>query len=104
MELATGISFGGDATDAYISGAGDSIYERIVPSGEIVNKLLAITTAGASDGHGAIRDASVRGYMYVAEVDEVKKKVKLLSPQPGQVPTSAVVLGSWPEDVPSLVG
>ncbi|KAL1597989.1 Cleavage polyadenylation factor subunit clp1 [Paraconiothyrium brasiliense] len=99
----TGINFN-DGGDAYGGTNGESIYERLAPSGDIVNKLLAITTAGATDGHGAIRDASVRGYMYVAEVDEAKKKVKLLSPQPGQVPQTAVVLGRWPEDVPSLVG
>ena len=50
-----------------------------------------------------IRDSSVRGYMYVADVEEGKKKVKLLSPQPGQVPTSALVLGTFPEDVAALV-
>jgi polyribonucleotide 5'-hydroxyl-kinase len=85
-----------DGGDAYGGSAADALYERVVPSGEMVNKLLAITTAAASEGHGAIRDASVRGYMYVAEVDEQKKRVKLLSPQPGQVP--------GPEDVASLVG
>jgi polyribonucleotide 5'-hydroxyl-kinase len=41
--------------------------------------------------------------MYVADVEEGKKKVKLLSPQPGHVPTSALVLGTFPEDVAALV-
>lgn len=93
---------GGDAYGGLASE--DAIYERVTPSSEIVNKLLAITTAAPTDGHGAIRDASVRGYMYVAEVDEAKKRVKLLAPQPGQVPATAIVCGRWPEDVPSLVG
>lgn len=66
--------------------------------------MLAITTAGAQESHAGIRDASIRGYMYVAEVDEAKRRVKLLSPQPGGVPGGAVVVGRWPEDVPSLVG
>jgi hypothetical protein len=43
-------------------------------------------------------------YVYVADVDEVKKKVKLLSPQPGGIPANAMVRGKWPEDVPGLVG
>ncbi|KAF2451205.1 mRNA cleavage and polyadenylation factor IA/II complex [Karstenula rhodostoma CBS 690.94] len=99
----TGMDFN-DGGDAYGGAREDAIYERVTPSSDIVNKLLAITTAPPSDAHASIRDASVRGYMYVAEVDEAKKRVKLLAPQPGQVPGTAVVCGSWPEDVPSLVG
>ena len=80
-----------------------SLYERIKPSPSIVNSLIAITSASANDRQDVIRDSSVRGYMYVADIDEGKKRVKLLSPQPGQVPTSALVLGSFPEDVAALV-
>lgn len=69
----------------------------------MVNSLLAITSASAGDKQDVIRDSSVKGYMYVADIDEAKKRVKLLSPQPGQVPGNAMVLGSFPEDVPGLV-
>jgi polyribonucleotide 5'-hydroxyl-kinase len=69
----------------------------------IVNSLIAITSASANDRQEVIRDSSIRGYMYVADIDEGKKRVKLLSPQPGQVPTSALVLGTFPEDVAALV-
>lgn len=69
----------------------------------MVNSLLAITSASANDKQDIIRDSSVRGYMYVADIDEAKKRVKLLSPQPGQVPPNALVLGSFPEYVPGLV-
>ena len=85
----------------YVSSA--PIYENIMPSSVIQDSVLAITTASPKDQHEVIRDASVRGYIYVADVDEVRRKVKLLSPQPGQTPGSAMVLGSWPEDVPGLV-
>jgi polyribonucleotide 5'-hydroxyl-kinase len=80
-----------------------SLYERITPSPSIVNKLIAITSASANDRQEVIRDSSVRGYMYVADIDEGKKRVKLLSPQPGQAPTSALVMGTFPEDVAALV-
>lgn len=79
------------------------IYEKISPSAGIQNALLAITTASPNDKHEVIRDSSIRGYIYVADVDEAKRKVKLLSPQPGQTPGNAMVLGSWPEDIPGLV-
>ncbi|KAF1846602.1 mRNA cleavage and polyadenylation factor IA/II complex [Cucurbitaria berberidis CBS 394.84] len=79
------------------------IYEKITPSAALQNKLLAITTASPNERQEVIRDSSIRGYIYVADVDEAKKKVKLLSPQPGQTPGNAMVLGSWPEDIPGLV-
>ncbi|KAF2708903.1 pre-mRNA cleavage complex II protein-like protein Clp1 [Pleomassaria siparia CBS 279.74] len=92
----------GDDDDVY--GYGTTIYERVTPSSMIQNSLLAITTASANDKHETIRDSSVRGYIYVADVDDVKKKVRLLSPQPGHTPPNAMILGSFPEDVPGLVG
>lgn len=81
-----------------------SIYTRVTPSASLRNKLLAITTASSTDSQEVVRDSSVKGYIYVADVDEIKKKVRLLSPQPGSIPANAMVLGSWPEDVPGLVG
>jgi len=79
------------------------IYEKVTPTSMIQNSLLAVTTASANDRQEIIRDSSIRGYVYVAEVDDTKKKVKLLSPQPGQIPSNALVLGSFPEDVPGLL-
>ena len=94
----------GDADDYTSSSSGSTtIYERVTPSSALMNKLLAITTASPNDKHEVIRDSSVRGYIYVADVDEAKRKVRLLSPQPGHLPGSAMVLGSWPEDVAGLV-
>lgn len=80
------------------------LFEKAVPAEGMVNQLLAITTASPNEAHAVIRDSSVRGYVYVADVDESKKKVKLLSPLPGQTPASALILGSWPEPVEGLVG
>jgi polyribonucleotide 5'-hydroxyl-kinase len=68
------------------------------------NSLLAITHAEPNDSQDSIRDASVIGYVYVADVDEAKKKVKFLSPVSGRVPSKAMVWGSWPEEVIDLVG
>lgn len=89
--------------DPLSAGAGKELYTRVSPSAELTNKLLAITTASPNDKHEVIRDSSVRGYIYVADVDEAKRKVRLLSPQPGHLPGSAMVLGRWPEDVAGLV-
>ncbi|KAF2993254.1 Cleavage polyadenylation factor subunit clp1 [Curvularia kusanoi] len=94
----------GDADDYNTaSSSNNSIFERVTPSSALMNKLLAITTASPNDKHEVIRDSSVRGYVYVADVDEAKRKVRLLSPQPGHLPGSAMVVGRWPEDVAGLV-
>lgn len=93
---------GDDDDDVY--GSSTDIYEKITPSSLMMNTLLAVTSATANERQDVIRDSSVRGYIYVADVDETKKKVRLLSPQPGQTPSNAMVLGSFPEDVPGLVG
>jgi polyribonucleotide 5'-hydroxyl-kinase len=83
-----------------------TIYTRLEPSSfsALQNSLLAITTAAPTDSQEVIRDSSIKGYIYVADVEEAKRKVRLLSPQPGMIPANAMVLGSWPEDVPGLVG
>jgi polyribonucleotide 5'-hydroxyl-kinase len=98
---------GGDsgATEEYNFGMVDKqLFEKVTLSAALQNTLLAITTAGPNESHAVIRDSSVRGYIYVADVDEAKKKVKLLSPLPGQTPSQAMVMGSWPEAVEGLVG
>lgn len=97
----------GDADDVYYDpalSAATDLYTRITPTAAMQNHILAITTASPTDPQDVIRDSSVKGYIYVAEVDETKKKVRLLSPQPGNVPNNATVLGAWPEEVPGLVG
>ena len=68
------------------------------------NAILAIVHAEPSDPHETIRDASVIGYIYVAEVDEKRKKLKILTPLSGRLPNKAMLWGSWPEGVRDMVG
>lgn len=87
-----------------MSGSSNTLYEKVnITADELKDRILAVTTAGPKESGSSIRDASVRGYLYVAEVDEVKRKVRLLSPQPGQTPGQALVVGVWPEGVEGLV-
>jgi polyribonucleotide 5'-hydroxyl-kinase len=96
---------GSDAlVDDYGMPVAPSLFEKVAPNESMQNQLLAITTASPNDPHAVIRDSSIRGYVYVADVDEAKKKIKLLSPLPGQTPASALILGNWPEAVEGLVG
>jgi len=68
------------------------------------NALLAVKYASPIDAQDTIRDASVMGYLYVADVDNSKRKIRILSPVGGRLPTRALVWGVWPEGVGDLVG
>lgn len=99
-----GSGSGEPPVDDYGMPVAPRLFDKVAPSEAMQNQLLAITTASPNEAQPVIRDSSVRGYVYVADVDEVKRKVKLLSPLPGQTPSSALILGSWPEAVEGLVG
>lgn len=75
------------------------IYQRVPPSNALQGSLLAITTTDINDTQDAIRDSSIQGYIYIAEVDEPKSKMRLLTPMSGRVPSKALVVGDWPEGV-----
>ncbi|MCJ1225041.1 Cleavage polyadenylation factor subunit clp1 [Toensbergia leucococca] len=80
------------------------IFEKLQPSSLMQNSILAIVHADPNDTQENIRDASVLGFVYIAEVDEKRKKVKVLAPLSGRLPNRAMVWGSWPEGVGDLVG
>ncbi|OJJ50889.1 hypothetical protein ASPZODRAFT_126856 [Penicilliopsis zonata CBS 506.65] len=71
----------------------------------LANTLLAITHAPPNAPAPAIRDASIMGFLYVADVDGEKGKVRVLAPIGGRVPSRALVWGKkWPDEVVGLVG
>ena len=87
---------GDDSTSA------TSIFEKVEPSSQLLHSVLAITQAKASALQEDIRDASILGFVYVAEVDENKRKLKLLTPLSGRLPDNAMVWGNWPESADLL--
>ncbi|KAI9883504.1 MAG: hypothetical protein M1823_004721 [Watsoniomyces obsoletus] len=80
------------------------IFDLVEPSLLMQNCILAMVYAQPDDSHENIRDASVMGFLYVAEVDESKKKLKVLSPTAGRLPNRPLIWGSWPEPAMNLVG
>ncbi|MCJ1354788.1 MAG: Cleavage polyadenylation factor subunit clp1 [Icmadophila ericetorum] len=81
-----------------------SIYEKVQPTTAMQNCILAIVQAEPNDSQENIRDASVIGFVFVAEVDEKKKKLRVLAPLSGRLPRKAMVWGTWPENVGELAG
>lgn len=80
------------------------IYGRVQPSAQMQNAILAIVQADVNDTPENIRDSSVIGFVYIAEVDEKRKKLRILTPIGGRIPHRALIWGSWPADVGELVG
>ena len=91
---------GGEAEDALT----DALFEVVQPSMLLHNCVLAIVQADPNDTQEQVRDASVIGFVYVAEVDEKKRKLRVLAPLSGRLPGRAMIWGAWPEIVSNLVG
>ena len=91
----------GDATE---EASKPPIFDKVEPSPQMQNAILAIVNAEIADSQESIRDASVVGYIHVAEVDEKRKKVKFLAPISGRLPNKALVWATWPDGITSLVG
>ncbi|KAM3069456.1 Cleavage polyadenylation factor subunit clp1 [Clarireedia jacksonii] len=81
-----------------------TLYEKVEPSQGMLQCLLAVMHASTRDSQDTIRDASVMGFVYVADVDEKKKRVKILAPLNTRVTDRPLVWGSWPESTGSLMG
>ncbi|KAL9597140.1 MAG: hypothetical protein Q9219_005362 [cf. Caloplaca sp. 3 TL-2023] len=80
------------------------IYEKVQPSPQMQNAILAIVQADVNDTPENIRDASVIGFIQIIEVDEKRKKLRVLTPIGGRIPYRAMIWGAWPTDVGELVG
>lgn len=97
-------SFGPGMDDDYEPEPVSSAFESVAPSTALTAALIAIKFCSGSNAEEAeIRDSPVMGYVYVAEVDEGKKRVRFLAPHPQRWGDRAMVLGGFPEAVPDLV-
>jgi polyribonucleotide 5'-hydroxyl-kinase len=77
---------------------------REEPSSLLQHWTLAVMHAGLRDSPGTVRAASVMGFVYVADVDEERRKVRLLSPVGGRLGDRPLVAGRWPEPFMNLLG
>jgi polyribonucleotide 5'-hydroxyl-kinase len=70
----------------------------------MLNCILAVMYASARDSADQIRDTNVMGFVYVSDVDEKKKRLKLLAPVSAKLGDRPLVWGNWPEPMVSLLG
>jgi polyribonucleotide 5'-hydroxyl-kinase len=78
-------------------------YEKVEPGPLMLHCLLAVMYASAGDLQDTIRDASVMGFVFVTEVDEKKRRMKVLAPMNTRISDRPMVWGSWPEATISLI-
>jgi polyribonucleotide 5'-hydroxyl-kinase len=105
-------SFGADtgdddyeASDAVATAAKNaSGLEKITPSLAMTGNLIAIKFCHGQSEEREVRDSTVMGFLYVAEVDETRKRVRFLAPHPQRWGDRALVWGQgWPEVISDLV-
>lgn len=95
---------GGKALGGDDGHRGAALYAQTGLTLAAAGALLVIKHAAPTDPHETIRDAPVLGYLYVADVDMEKRRVRLLSPVGGRLPERAIVWGRWPEGMGDLMG
>ncbi|KAI1470326.1 Clp1-domain-containing protein [Daldinia caldariorum] len=82
----------------------DAMLEKVEPSLVMQNCILSVVYASVHDSTDTIRDSNVMGYVYVAEVDEKRRKLKILAPVNARLGDRPLLWGSWPEPMVSLLG
>ena len=77
--------------------------DKVEPSVALTASLLAIKFCPGNAEETAVRDSAVMGFLYVAEVDETRQKVRFLAPHPQRWGDRALVWGVWPEAVADIL-
>ena len=65
---------------------------------------LAVMYASVRDAPETVAAAGVMGFVYVADVDEERRKMRLLAPLSGRLGERPLVWGRWPEPYMNLLG
>lgn len=65
---------------------------------------LAVMDASTRDSPETLRAVSVMGFVYVSDVDEERRRVKVLAPVSGSWGDRPLVWGEWPEPYINLLG
>ena len=104
----TGTGTGTGSSSGAAAAAGPDI-EKVQPSQAMQNCTLAVVYApalatAAAGGADAIRGAAVAGFVYVADVDEKRRRLRVLAPVSARLGDRPLVWGPWPEPMVSLLG
>jgi polyribonucleotide 5'-hydroxyl-kinase len=81
-----------------------SLYEKVEPSPMMLHCMLAVMYASVGDSQDTVRDAPVMGFVYVSDVDDKKRRFKVLAPMNTRITDRPMIWGSWPEASMSIIG
>ncbi|ROT42185.1 Clp1 protein [Sodiomyces alkalinus F11] len=90
--------------DSSIYGTRDDGIMVAEPSPLMTHSTLAIAHASTKDSPETIRTANLMGFVYVADVDKERRKMKILAPVAGRLGDRPFLWGSWPEPFVNLLG
>ncbi|KAI6712011.1 hypothetical protein JHW43_005468 [Diplocarpon mali] len=79
------------------------LYEKLEPNSMMLHCILAIMYASTADSQDTLRDASVMGFVFITEVDEKRRRIKVLAPMNTKIIDRPMIWGSWPEASLSLI-
>ena len=88
--------------NAYLSE--DETLERVDPSPSMQHWTLAVMNASVHDPPEVIQSATVMGFVYVADVDKDRRKLKVLAPVSARLGDRPLLWGRWPEPYINLLG
>ncbi|KAJ2990435.1 hypothetical protein NUW58_g2953 [Xylaria curta] len=77
--------------------------EKAEPSMVMQNCVLAVAYASVHDTPDTIHDANVMGFVYVADVDEKRRRLRILAPVSARLGDRPLLWGSWPEHMVNLL-
>ena len=77
--------------------------EKVAVNAKMMHSVVAVVYASPSDRPEVVRDASVMGFLYIADVNEKTKKVRILAPLSGKLGDRPLVWGRFPEAAVSLI-
>ncbi len=81
-----------------------ALYEKVEPSSMMLHCMLAVMYASVGDSQDTVRDAPVMGFVYVSDVDDKKRRFKVLAPMNTRITDRPMIWGSWPEASMSIIG
>ncbi|KAK1580172.1 pre-mRNA cleavage complex II protein Clp1 [Colletotrichum navitas] len=90
--------------DYSMYGNGDDGLMRVDAGQLMAHWTLAIVYASVKDPPETIRTATVMGYVYIADVDKEKRKLRILAPVSGRLGDRPLLMGKWPEPFINLLG
>ncbi|KAK4227592.1 mRNA cleavage and polyadenylation factor CLP1 [Podospora fimiseda] len=80
------------------------VLEQAEISEEMAHWTLAVMNASVNDPPETIQQAPVIGWVAIANVDEDKRRLRILSPVSGRLGNQPMVWGRWPEPYINLIG